>query len=231
MDAKKLHNLIGRCPSNSSPVCGGSRDRALRSFSLRTARVVSARLCRSRRPDWRATAATGNTLLEFCGLVGTSAARRGRDLRPAASERPPSSRHERHDERDGKLSLFRQRSLEALKQKARRGELFLNVAVGYLKTSRERIEKNPDRRVQEAITFVFRKFAELQTVCQVTSLAAAGAAAAARGRSWAGGPARRVEAARLQHAPSPADQSDLRRAGRPSLSPLRQSQARYSATI
>ena len=30
------------------------------------------------------------------------------------------------------LSLFRQRSLEALKQKARRGELFLTVAVGYL---------------------------------------------------------------------------------------------------
>ena len=30
------------------------------------------------------------------------------------------------------LSLFRQRSLEALKQKARRGELFMTVATRYL---------------------------------------------------------------------------------------------------
>src|SRR4051794_16957746 len=55
------------------------------------------------------------------------------------------------------LSLFRQRSLEALKQKARRGELFLTVAVGYLKITHDRIEKDPDRRVQEAIALVFAK--------------------------------------------------------------------------
>ena len=34
------------------------------------------------------------------------------------------------------LSVFRQRSIEAMKQKARRGELFLTVAVGYAKTGR-----------------------------------------------------------------------------------------------
>ncbi|WOH63842.1 hypothetical protein [Bradyrhizobium sp. BWA-3-5] len=33
------------------------------------------------------------------------------------------------------LSIFRQRSLEALKQKAGGGELFLNGAIGYLKVS------------------------------------------------------------------------------------------------
>ena len=38
------------------------------------------------------------------------------------------------------LSLFRQRSQEALKQKARRGALFLGVAAGYLKTGHDRIE-------------------------------------------------------------------------------------------
>jgi hypothetical protein len=38
------------------------------------------------------------------------------------------------------LSLFRQRSQEALKQKARRGALFLGVAAGYVKTGRDRIE-------------------------------------------------------------------------------------------
>jgi hypothetical protein len=65
------------------------------------------------------------------------------------------------------LSLFRQRSLEALKQKARRGELLLTVAIGYVKAPNDRLEKDPDRRVQEAIALVFSKFALLQTVRQV----------------------------------------------------------------
>ena len=65
------------------------------------------------------------------------------------------------------LSVFRQRSIEATKQKARRGELFLTVAVGYVKAGGDCIEKDADRRVQAAIALVFRKFAELQTIRQV----------------------------------------------------------------
>ena len=66
------------------------------------------------------------------------------------------------------LSLLRQRSLEALRQKARRGELFLGVVVGYVKKVRhDRIAKDPDRRVQEALGLVFRKFAEFESVRQV----------------------------------------------------------------
>src|SRR5205085_1189456 len=65
------------------------------------------------------------------------------------------------------LSLFRQRSHEALKQKARRGALFLGVAAGYAKAGRDRIEKDPDQRVQDALKLVFSKFAELQSVRQV----------------------------------------------------------------
>jgi excisionase family DNA binding protein len=65
------------------------------------------------------------------------------------------------------LSVFRQRSIEAMKQKAGRGELFLTVAVGYVKGGRDNIEKDPDRRVQEAVALVFRKFTELQTIRQV----------------------------------------------------------------
>jgi hypothetical protein len=65
------------------------------------------------------------------------------------------------------LSLFRQRSHEALKQKARRGALFLGVAAGYLRIGRDRIEKDPDRRVQDALRLVFAKFSELQSVRQV----------------------------------------------------------------
>jgi len=64
-------------------------------------------------------------------------------------------------------SVFRQRSIEAMKQKAGRGELFLTVAVGYVKGGRDNIEKDPDRRVQEAVALVFRKFTELQTIRQV----------------------------------------------------------------
>ena len=65
------------------------------------------------------------------------------------------------------LSVFRQRSIEAMKQKARRGELFLTVAVGYLKTAHDRIVLDPDLRVRGAIGLVFRKFAEFQSIRQV----------------------------------------------------------------
>jgi DNA invertase Pin-like site-specific DNA recombinase len=65
------------------------------------------------------------------------------------------------------LSLFRQRSQEALKQKASRGALILGVAAGYVKVGRDRIEKNPDQRVREALQLVFSKFAEFQSARQV----------------------------------------------------------------
>jgi hypothetical protein len=54
-----------------------------------------------------------------------------------------------------------------LKQKARRGALVLGVAAGYVKVGRDRVEKNPDKRVQEALQLVFTKFAELQSARQV----------------------------------------------------------------
>ena len=65
------------------------------------------------------------------------------------------------------LSIFRQRSQETLRQKARRGELFLRVAAGYVKAGRDRIEMDPDQRVQSALKLVFAKFAEFQSVRQV----------------------------------------------------------------
>jgi hypothetical protein len=64
------------------------------------------------------------------------------------------------------LDLLRQRSVEARYEKARRGELVITAPVGYIKTDEQRLEKNPDRRVQEAISLVFRKFRELGTVRQ-----------------------------------------------------------------
>ena len=65
------------------------------------------------------------------------------------------------------LSTLRQRSLEALRLKASRGELFLSVAVGYVKVRCDRIARDPDRRVREAVDLVFRKFAEFRSIRQV----------------------------------------------------------------
>ncbi len=118
----------------------------------------ASRLARNGR-DW-------HTLLEFCGLVSCLLA----DEQTVYDPRLPNDRlllGMQGTFSEMELSLLRQRSLEALRQKAQRGELFLGVAVGYLKVRHDRIAKDPDRRVQEAIGLVFRKFAALQSIRQV----------------------------------------------------------------
>jgi excisionase family DNA binding protein len=120
--------------------------------------VEASRLARNGR-DW-------HTLLEFCGLVGTVIIDEDGIYDPAS----PNDRlllGMKGTMSEMELSVFRQRSVEAMKQKAGRGELFLTVAVGYVKGGRDNVEKDPDRRVQEAIALVFRKFTELQTIRQV----------------------------------------------------------------
>ncbi|WP_311966831.1 recombinase family protein [Bradyrhizobium australiense] len=82
--------------------------------------IEASRLARNGR-DW-------HTLLEFCGLVGTLIV----DEDGVYDPRHPNDRLLLGMEgtmSEMELSIFRQRSLEALK-KARRGELFLNVAIG-----------------------------------------------------------------------------------------------------
>ena len=63
------------------------------------------------------------------------------------------------------LDLLRQRSLSARYEKARRGELIVAAPVGFVKAG-DRIEKDPDRRVQEAIALVFDKVSELGSARQ-----------------------------------------------------------------
>ena len=63
------------------------------------------------------------------------------------------------------LDLLRQRSVEARREKARRGELLVVSPVGYRKGERH-LEKDPDRRVQEAVQLVFYKLLELGSVRQ-----------------------------------------------------------------
>lgn len=64
------------------------------------------------------------------------------------------------------LDLLRQRSVEARREKARRGELIVSAPVGFQKTEDQRLELDPDQRVQQAIRLVFRKFQELGTARQ-----------------------------------------------------------------
>ena len=120
--------------------------------------IEASRLARNGR-DW-------HTLIEFCGLVGTIIV----DEDGIYDPRHPNDRlllGMKGTMSELELSMFRQRSQEALRQKARRGALVLGVAAGYVKAGRDRIEKNPDQRVQEAIGLVFAKFAEFQSARQV----------------------------------------------------------------
>ena len=119
--------------------------------------VEASRLARNGR-DW-------HTLLEFCGLVGCLLADEDGVYDPRlANDRLLLGMKGTMSEME--LSLLRQRSLEALRQKARRGELFFTVAVGYRKARHDRIEIDPDLRVREAIALVFHKFAECRSVRQ-----------------------------------------------------------------
>jgi DNA invertase Pin-like site-specific DNA recombinase len=120
--------------------------------------IEVSRLARNGR-DW-------HTLIEFCGLVGTIIV----DEDGIYDPRHPNDRlllGMKGTMSELELSLFRQRSQEALKHMARRGALVLGVAAGYVKVGRDRIEKNPDQRVCDALQLVFAKFAEFQSARQV----------------------------------------------------------------
>jgi DNA invertase Pin-like site-specific DNA recombinase len=151
---------LGR--SGSGAVCRPGFERLLAAICEgRVGAVLSveaSRLARNGR-DW-------HTLLEFCALVGSLLLDEDGIYDPRlANDRLLLGMKGTMSEME--LSLLRQRSLEALKLKAQRGELFLTVAVGYIKVGRDRIEKDPDRRVREALALVFAKFVEFQSVRQV----------------------------------------------------------------
>lgn len=64
------------------------------------------------------------------------------------------------------LKILKMRMLEGMVAKAKRGELVRLLAPGYARDPDERIVKDPDRRVQEAIALVFRKFREMRSIRQ-----------------------------------------------------------------
>ena len=120
--------------------------------------IEASRLARNGR-DW-------HTLLEFCALVGSV-------LIDEEGVYDPRSANDRlllgmkGTMSEMELSLLRQRSVEALKLKAARGELHTTVAIGFVRAEPDRIEIDPDLRIREALSAVFKKFAELRSVRQV----------------------------------------------------------------
>lgn len=120
--------------------------------------IEASRLARNGR-DW-------HHLIELCGMVGSVVVDPDGVYDPAIiNDRLLLGLKGTMSEFE--LNLLRQRSLEAIRQKAGRGELQFLLPVGLCWTGTGKIEKDADRRVQQAIQLVFTKMTELGSVRQV----------------------------------------------------------------
>lgn len=120
--------------------------------------VEASRLARNGR-DW-------HLLIDLCGMVGAVLVDLDGVYDPAlTNDRLLLGMKGTISEFES--NLFRQRSSEAIIQKARRGELQILMPVGFCWSPSGQLEKDPDQRVQRAIQLVFRKMTELGSVRQV----------------------------------------------------------------
>jgi excisionase family DNA binding protein len=120
--------------------------------------IEASRLARNGR-DW-------HHLIELCGMVGAVVIDPDGIYDPAViNDRLLLGLKGTMSEFE--LNLLRQRSFEAIRQKARRGELQFLLPVGFCWVSKGNIEKFPDRRVQDAIEMVFTKMTQLGSIRQV----------------------------------------------------------------
>ena len=120
--------------------------------------IEASRLARNGR-DW-------HTLLEFCALVGSVIVDEDGVYEPrSVNDRLLLGMKGTMSEME--LSLLRQRSVEALRLKAARGDLHTTVAIGFVRSEGDRIEMDADLRVREAISSVFTRFAQAGSVRQV----------------------------------------------------------------
>jgi DNA invertase Pin-like site-specific DNA recombinase len=102
--------------------------------------IEASRLARNGR-DW-------HTLLEFCGLVGCLLIDEDGVYDPRLmNDRLLLGMKGTFSELE--LSILRQRSQEALRLKANRGDLHTSVALGYVRSAGDRLEMDPDRRVRQ----------------------------------------------------------------------------------
>jgi excisionase family DNA binding protein len=120
--------------------------------------IEASRLARNGR-EW-------HTLLEFCGIVGVL-------LIDAQAIYDPGLTNDRlllgikGTISEMEVATFRERAQSALMQMAQRGALVRRVAIGFVKGTDGRIEKDPEARVRAAIDLIFRKFSELRSARQV----------------------------------------------------------------
>jgi DNA invertase Pin-like site-specific DNA recombinase len=120
--------------------------------------IEASRLARNGR-EW-------HTMLEFCRLVDSLII----DEDGVYDARQPNDRlllGMKGTLAEMELTTMRQRAYESLMQKARRGELFSSVAIGYVRALNDRVEIDPDQRIREAIALVFQKFREFGSIRQV----------------------------------------------------------------
>src|SRR5262245_9074977 len=109
--------------------------------------IEASRLARNGR-DW-------HHLIELCGMVGSVVVDPDGIYDPAiVNDRLLLGLKGTMSEFE--LNLLRQRSLEAARQKARRGELQFSLPMGYCWTHHGKIEMEPDRRIREAIFRVLK---------------------------------------------------------------------------
>jgi DNA invertase Pin-like site-specific DNA recombinase len=120
--------------------------------------IEASRLARNGR-DW-------HHLIELCGLAGTLV------VDPEGIYDPRSMNDRlllglKGTMSEFELNLLRERSVQAILQKAQRGALRYCLPIGLCWTRSGKIELDPDRRVQAAIRSVFAKFVELGSARQV----------------------------------------------------------------
>jgi len=131
-------------------ICGGAAGAV---FALE-----ASRLARNGR-DW-------HTLLEFCALVNSLIIDEDGIYDPRLiNDRLLLGMKGTFSELE--LSTLRQRSQEALRLKAARGDLHTVVAIGYRRGADDRLEQDPDRRIHQTLSLVFRKFREIGSVRQL----------------------------------------------------------------
>lgn len=141
-ERRGFKKLVAEVSANSAGIVFGSE---------------SARLARNGR-DWY-------QLLDLCALFDTLLVEQGTVYDPAdPNDRMILSLKGTMSEME--LNTMKGRMLAGAKNKAKRGELIYRLPVGYIKTSDDKIEKDPNKKIQATIGQVFAKFRETRSVRQ-----------------------------------------------------------------
>ena len=117
-------------------------------------------------PVLRKTSDYSDTLLELCGLV------EARVIDPDGVYDPCRANDRlllgmKGSISEFEISVLRSRMFEAVRAKARRGELRISVPIGYVWHRELGLDFDPDQRLQEVIRLIFTRFREIGSARQV----------------------------------------------------------------